>query len=64
MFDFKCDRCGGNLIIKSNSNIGICENCGDKEVVDKKEFEKFSDSYTAAVRDINSGTLQGYKAAA
>ena len=64
MFDFKCDICGGNLIIKSNSNMGICENCGAKELVDKKDFEKYNDSYHAAVRDMNSGTIAGYKSAA
>ena len=44
--------------------MGICENCGAKEVVDKNEFDKFNDSYHTAVRDMNAGTLEGYKAAA
>lgn len=60
MANYKCNICGGNLILTIGSDTAFCDHCGQAEPVDPQDVIKYQDVYCSAETLMRTDTLSGY----
>ena len=58
---FKCEICGGDLAVSLNSELAVCENCGNTAEVDSEELGKIRRIYREAEVKTYTQSVSAYQ---
>lgn len=60
MANYKCNTCGGNLVLTIGSDTAFCSHCGQAAAVDPQDVKKYQDIYQSAETLMRTDSLSGY----
>ncbi len=59
MTEYKCNICGGDLVLTIGADVAICDHCGQAAPVDPRDVKEYQRIYQNAEALMRNGTLAG-----
>lgn len=63
MDNYKCEICGGDLVLTIGAETAVCDHCGRSTAIDPADAKKYQRIYQSAERMTHTGSVSGYREA-